>query len=114
MSSNIPKHVEEALGKLNVTTSRRNFLKSSGMLVVTFGAAPLVAAAGVEPAAVLQSAGPYSDPDYHQLDSWIVIHEDNTAAFYVGKTDMGQGTGTSFRQLMAECRKVALALEIQM
>src|SRR4029077_20473634 len=30
------------------------------------------------------------------------IHQDNTATFYVGKTDCGQGTGTSFRQLMCD------------
>ena len=46
--------------------------------------------------------GPYPDPDFHQLDSWIVIHEDNTATFYVGKTDCGQGTGTAFRQMMSD------------
>ena len=46
--------------------------------------------------------GPYPDPDFQQLDSWIVIHEDNTATFYVGKTDCGQGTGTAFRQLMSD------------
>ncbi len=46
--------------------------------------------------------GPYPDPDFRQLDSWIVIHEDNTATFYVGKTDCGQGTGTAFRQMMAD------------
>ena len=48
------------------------------------------------------AAGPYPDPDFHQLDSWIVIHENNTATFYVGKTDLGQGTGTGFRQLMSD------------
>src|SRR5205814_1849845 len=42
------------------------------------------------------------DPDFRQLDSWIVIHEDNTATFFVGKTDCGQGTGTAFRQMMAD------------
>ncbi len=31
-----------------------------------------------------------------------MIHEDNTATFRVGKTDCGQGTGTSFRQLMSD------------
>jgi CO/xanthine dehydrogenase Mo-binding subunit len=46
--------------------------------------------------------GPYSDPDFKQLDSWIVIREDNTATFYVGKTDCGQGTGTAFRQMMSD------------
>ena len=48
------------------------------------------------------AAGPYPDPDFRQLDSWIVIHEDNTATFYVGKTDCGQGTGTAFRQMMSD------------
>ena len=28
--------------------------------------------------------------------------QDNTATFYVGKTDCGQGTGTAFRQMMAD------------
>src|ERR1051326_678294 len=99
---NIPKHIEEVFDNLNISTSRRNFLKSSGLLVVSVGAAPLMAAAGTETGEAFQGAGPYPDPDYHQLDSWIVIHEDNTATFYVGKTDMGQGTGTAFRQLMAD------------
>src|SRR6202521_246623 len=49
-----------------------------------------------------EGAGPYLDPDFRRLDSWIVIHENNTATFYVGKTDCGQGTGTSFRQLMSD------------
>src|SRR6202043_1317425 len=31
-----------------------------------------------------------------------VIHQNNTATFYVGKTDCGQGTGTGFRQLMSD------------
>src|SRR3989440_8077768 len=101
--TNIPKQVEEVLEKWNATTSRRNFLKSSGLLVVSFSAAPLVSTAAAEAAAAAQAAGgPYPDPDFHQLDSWIVIHEDNTATFYVGKTDLGQGTGTSFRQLMSD------------
>ena len=48
------------------------------------------------------AAGPYPDPNFRQLDSWIVIHQDNTATFYVGKTDCGQGTGTAFRQMMSD------------
>jgi CO/xanthine dehydrogenase Mo-binding subunit len=83
----IPKHVEAVL-------SRRGFLQGAGMLVVGF-AAPRAKAQGA-------AAGPYPDPDYRQLDSWIVIHQDNTATFYVGKTDCGQGTGTSFRQMMSD------------
>lgn len=85
--------------------SRRDFLKTSGLLVVGTSAA----ASGVEafilpdgqPVAV-QGPGPYPDIDFRQLDSWIVIRTDGTATFYVGKTDLGQGTGTAFRQIMAD------------
>ncbi len=91
--TSIPKRVEEALGK---GTSRRDFLESAGLLVVS------VSAAGITGACAQSSAGPYPDPDFRQLDSWIVVHEDNTATFYVGKTDCGQGTGTAFRQIMSD------------
>src|SRR5262245_11426339 len=98
--TNVPRQVEELLEK-HSKTSRRNFLKTSGLLVVSLSASPLVAMAGTQ-AAAPQAGGPYPDPDFRQLNSWIVIHEDNTATFYVGKTDLGQGTGTSFRQLMSD------------
>ncbi len=77
-------------------SSRRDFLKSSGFLVISMSALSL---ADLE---ALQAGGPYPDPDFRQLDSWIVIREDNTATFYVGKTDLGQGTGTAFRQIMSD------------
>jgi nicotinate dehydrogenase subunit B len=88
----IPKHVEDEL-------SRRNFLRGAGMLVVSLG--PLAPLASAQSGAT-RAHGPYPDPNFRQLDSWIVIHENNTATFYVGKTDCGQGTGTSFRQMMAD------------
>jgi nicotinate dehydrogenase subunit B len=78
--------------------SRRDFLKTSGMLVVSVSAA----AGRLAAAASAQAGGPYPDPNFRQLDSWVAIHQDNTATFYVGKTDCGQGTGTSFRQMMAD------------
>jgi nicotinate dehydrogenase subunit B len=79
-------------------TTRRDFLKSSGMLIVG------ISAASVGPGEVFAQAGagPYPDPDFRQLDSWIVIRQDDTATFYVGKTDLGQGTGTAFRQIMCD------------
>ena len=99
----IPKQVEERLEELNATISRRNFLRDSGLLVVSFSAAGMV---GANPfatqAAIAQAGGPYRDPDFRQLDSWVVIHADSTATFYVGKTDCGQGTGTAFRQMMSD------------
>ena len=94
----IPRPLEDLLQRVGGTTSRRSLFKSAGLLVVSLAGASAQQAA---------QGGPYPDPDFHQLDSWIVIHEDNSATFYVGKTDCGQGTGTSFRQLMADELDVA-------
>jgi CO/xanthine dehydrogenase Mo-binding subunit len=98
VSDRIPKQIEDVL-----LTNRRGFLKQAGLLAVSFGVlgGPTIAAAGQRSAAA-EGAGPYHDPDFHQIDSWIVIHEDNSATFFVGKTDPGQGTGTGFRQLMSD------------
>jgi nicotinate dehydrogenase subunit B len=98
VSDRIPTQIEDAL-----LTNRRDFLKHAGLLAVSFGVfgGATIAAAG-QGGAAAQGAGPYHDPDFHQIDSWVVIHEDNTATFFVGKTDPGQGTGTGFRQLMSD------------
>ncbi len=71
---------------------------------MSFGAygAAAITEADAQSSAAAQGPGPYPDPDFQQIDSWIVIHENNTATFYVGKTDPGQGTGTGFRQLMSD------------
>ncbi|HEY6506636.1 MAG TPA: molybdopterin cofactor-binding domain-containing protein, partial [Vicinamibacterales bacterium] len=84
-------------------STRREFIKQSGLLVVGFGVVPDALSDPLGAAA--QGAlgpGPYPDVDFRQLDSWIVVRPDNTATFYVGKTDLGQGTGTAFRQIMAD------------
>jgi CO/xanthine dehydrogenase Mo-binding subunit len=80
-----------------MSATRRDFIKTSGALVVGLSVAGEIVldAQGT-------AAGPYPDLDYKQLDSWIVIRPDNTATFFVGKTDLGQGTGTAFRQIMAD------------
>src|SRR4051812_38012405 len=92
----IPSEIEKALEKSISKPSRRDFLKKSGRLVVSFSAASVVGAdllsaaafpqrgRGAAAAAPTPGSGPYPDPNYHQLDSWIVIHQDNTATFYVG------------------------------
>ena len=102
--ASIPQAIEDVLEKIT-TPSRRDFLRASGVFVVS-----AVASSGGLKASAYQAAqaaagalgpGPYPDRDFRQLDSWIAIREDNTATFYVGKTDLGQGTGTAFRQIMA-------------
>ena len=91
----IPKQIEEVLA-----VHRRGFLRNAGLLVATFGG--WITEANAQSASTPQGPGPYPTPDFRQIDSWIVIHENNTATFYVGKTDPGQGTGTGFRQLMSD------------
>ena len=109
----LPKAVEDAVLGLHPSSglgltqaSRRSFLKASGALVISLsvGTLPGNRAFAAEPATAgaAAPAGPYPDPDFLQVDTWIVIHPDNTATFYVGKTDGGQGTGTAFRQMMCD------------
>jgi nicotinate dehydrogenase subunit B len=95
----LPRALEDALLRLD-QTSRRNFLKASGALVISMGVAGLPGANVL--AAQSEAGGAWPDPDFRQLDTWIVVHPDNTATFFVGKTDGGQGTGTAFRQMMCD------------
>ena len=95
----IPKPLEDALRRVNPSASRRRFLKSSGALVLSISANAIP---GGNVLAQASGSGIYPDPDFLELDTWIVIHPDNTASFFVGKTDGGQGTGTAFRQMMCD------------
>src|SRR5689334_8808400 len=83
--------------------SRRDFLKTSGVLVVSFGAASLVGSAAAQ--------GPFdtrpSHIDPRQLDSWIAIAADGKVTAYTGKCDLGQGMLTAQTQLVAEELSVA-------
>jgi len=102
----LPKSLEDALLAVNTSTSRRSFLKSSGALVLSCSVS---AVPGGRVLAQAAGEGLYPDPDHLQLDTWIVIHPDNTATFFVGKTDGGQGTGTAFRQMMCDELDIAYA-----
>ena len=86
--------------------SRRDFLKSSGILVVTFAAGPAYGAGGRQ--------GPFdtrpSHIDPQRLDSWIAIAADGKVTAYTGKCDLGQGMLTAQTQLVAEELSVAPAL----
>src|SRR5579871_5062893 len=82
-----------------MSLSRRDFLKTSGALVVSFSAASLA-----KPLAFLQ--GPFDTHPSHidpkQLDSWIAVSADGTITAYTGKCDFGQGMFTAQTQLVAE------------
>lgn len=82
-----------------MTVSRRDFLKASGVLVVTFSASALL-----DPLANAQ--GPFDTHPSHidpkKLDSWIAVASDGTVTAYSGKCDFGQGMLTVQTQLVAE------------
>ena len=70
-------------------TSRRDFLRAGGALLIGF---PLLGQR-------TPVAGP---PNANQIDTWLAIHADNTATFYVGFAELGQGNSTALLQVAAE------------
>ena len=85
---------------LNKEFSRKTFVKGGGALVVGFSAlgaaGGTVARAAEDPYA---SNGPF---DQTSIDSWLIIHADNTASVKLGKVEMGQGTPTALLMIAAE------------
>ncbi len=79
--------------------SRRDFVKTTGALVVCFSTASFV-----EPLTLAQ--GPFdthpSHVDPRKLDSWLAVASDGTVTAYTGKCDFGQGMLTVQTQLVAE------------
>ena len=83
--------------------SRRDFLKTSGVLLVGFQfTGPASETAGAQ----ALSPGP---PPPEQLDSWIAIAADGAVSAYTGKAEIGQGLATAQAQLVAEELSVPLS-----
>jgi CO/xanthine dehydrogenase Mo-binding subunit len=93
---------QTALG--NAGFSRRNFLKSSGVLVVTFSTATLG-----DGLAFAQGGQGAPAVDAKQLDSWIAIAADGGVTAYTGKCELGQGIFTAQLALVAEELSVPVA-----
>jgi nicotinate dehydrogenase subunit B len=82
--------------------SRREFLKSSGALVVSFSVLGPVSQALAQAAAQIE---PYGNPDYldpTSLDSWLAIMQDGTIKVFAGKVDIGTGVETALAQIVAD------------
>src|SRR6266404_2509550 len=84
--------------------SRRDFLKGAGALIVGFSAV------GETAKLAAQTAGPDAPraTPLDQVDSWIVISQDETVTGYSGKCDFGQGFRTVQYQLIADELSVPL------
>ncbi|HEU4687416.1 MAG TPA: molybdopterin cofactor-binding domain-containing protein [Vicinamibacterales bacterium] len=85
------------------TLARREFLKTTGAVVVGLSVVDKVGAqspaGGAPPAERGLASGP---PDAAQVDSYVAIHPDNTVTIYSGYVELGQGGPTSLRQVAAE------------
>ena len=85
--------------------SRRDFLKTSGALIVVFSSVPVDESLGGQ--------GPFGTRASHidpaRLDSWIAIDARGTVTAYTGKCELGQGMQTAQMQLVAEELSIPIA-----
>jgi CO/xanthine dehydrogenase Mo-binding subunit len=87
--------------------SRRDFLKTSGAIVVSFATVDVARPFG-RALAQGEFGTRASHVDPAQLDSWIAIAADGTVTAYTGKCELGQGIYTAQMQLIAEELSVPL------
>lgn len=80
-----------------MNVSRRDFLKASGALIVSFTIAP-------ESLLAQRLDGASSN----QLDGWLAINADGAVTAYTGKCELGHGLFTAQTQLIAEELSVPL------
>ena len=85
-------------------TTRRDFLKAGGALVVSFAALRSTIAA---PANAFATQPSHIDGD--ALDAWLAVGTDGRVTAYTGKCDLGQGMLTAQVQLVAEELDVPIA-----
>ncbi len=78
-----------------IVASRRDFLKSAGMLIVGFSMAG-------GRAGKLAAQNATGLVDAAQVDSWLVIGADESITAYSGKCEFGQGFSTVQTQMVAE------------
>jgi len=78
------------------TISRRELLKGTGALVVSFSLF------GPAARALAQAAAGGGEPEAASLDSWLAIAQDGTVTVFTSKVELGTGTETALAQIVAE------------
>ncbi|TMI86958.1 MAG: xanthine dehydrogenase family protein molybdopterin-binding subunit, partial [Bacillati bacterium ANGP1] len=81
------------------TLSRRQFLKTSGAVVVSFAMPPVIL--GSQPGAA-GAAAAETVPDPARLDSWLAVGEDGSVTVFTGMLELGMGVATAYAQIVAE------------
>jgi CO/xanthine dehydrogenase Mo-binding subunit len=82
------------------TLTRREFLKTSGALIVSFAAPPVT-----EALAQVSAGKPPLVPT--ELDSWVAVLPDGRVQAFFGKMDMGQSLDVAIAQIVADELDVA-------
>src|SRR5262245_2299588 len=91
---------EKAIGALNhFEASRRDFLKTAGVMMIGFGFGAVTAGAQTIPPGT---------PDNTQVDSWVAVGADESITVFAGKAELGTGMRTLQLQLAAEELSVPL------
>ena len=85
------------------TISRRELLKGTGALVVSFSLF------GPTARALAQAAAGGGEPQAAALDSWLAIAQDGTVTVFTSKVELGTGTETALAQIVAEELDVAFS-----
>ena len=90
---------QEAVEALDfIEPSRREFLKTAGIMMISFGAAGVTTTKARAQSAI----NPSGNVDTTQLDNWIAIGADESITVLSGKCEFGQGLRTVQHQLAAE------------
>ena len=77
--------------------SRRQFVKSSGALIISFNLS------GPVSRLLAQSAGvSAAEPEATALDSWLAIAQDGSITVFTSKVELGTGIETALAQIVAE------------
>ena len=94
----------------HVTPTRRDFMKAAGGLVVAISlpayVRPIQAAAA--PTAGTAPFGPLN-VSAGDIDSWLAVAKDGAVTVFTGKVELGTGTLTASRQIVAEELDVAFS-----
>ena len=91
-------------------STRRDFIKSGGALIVGFSLSKADLKVGLyeqpldgQTPGVAQASGAAGRSlDLKQVDTWLAIHADNTATVYIGFAELGQGASTALLQVAGE------------
>ena len=90
---------EKALEALDhIEPSRRDFLKTAGVMMIGFG----VGAATAPTAEAQNPINPSGNVDNTQVDNWVAIGADESITVFAGKAELGTGMRTLQTQLAAE------------